>query len=131
MIDWIGYNEGDTLSAEDEKLLDLQILLSEVLVIVPNWDDKKLKIRDVVFANLNSSMSRLTENGSKTNKDTEYWPHSMYCLYRSVRAISTETDKLTYLFKSYSYSLVQDALNPNITQKVSQLSLMESSLIKD
>lgn len=55
----------------------------------------------------------------------------MYCLYRSIRAISTDTDKLTYLFKSYSYSLIQDALNPNINQKVSQISLMESSLLKD
>ena len=106
MIDWIGYGEGDSLSAEDQKLLDLQLLLSQVLVIVPSWGDKKIKIRDVVYANLSSSMSRLTDSGSKTNKDADYWPHSMYCLYRSVRAISTDTDKLTYLFKNYSYSLI-------------------------
>lgn len=47
----------------------MQLLLSEVLVIVPNWEDKKIKIRDVVYGNLSSSMTRLTENGSKTNKD--------------------------------------------------------------
>jgi len=101
------------------------------LILVPNWEDKKLKIRDVVYSNLNSSMSRLTEGGSKTNKDAEYWPHSMYCLYRSIKAINTDTDILTYLFKNYSYSLIQDALNSKISQKASQLSLMKSSLLKD
>lgn len=101
------------------------------MVLVPNWEDKKIKIRDVVYSNLNSSMSRLTESGSKTSKDAEYWPHSMYCLYRSIKAINTDTDILTYLFKNYSYSLIQDALNSKINQKVSQLSLVESSLLKD
>lgn len=35
------------------------MILSEALVLIPEMDDKKMKVTDVVYSHLNSSMSRL------------------------------------------------------------------------
>lgn len=44
------------------------MILSEALVLVPDPEDKKLKISESVYSNLNSSMSRLSDKGSKASK---------------------------------------------------------------
>lgn len=75
-------------------------------------------------------MSRLSDKGSKTNKESGYWPHLFYNLYRSVKSVSPQTDKLSYLFTDYNYSIIHNALNDKFKDKVSALSMMESSLIK-
>jgi hypothetical protein len=36
--------------------------------LIPDPDDKKLKIADAVYSNLNSSMGRLSDKSSKTSK---------------------------------------------------------------
>jgi hypothetical protein len=53
---------------------------------------------DLAYNNLKSSMSRLSDNGETTQKETPYWPHSIYNLYRSTKPVSKQTDKLAYLF---------------------------------
>lgn len=89
-----------------------------------------MKIADAAYSNLNSSMGRLTDRGSKTTKDTAYWPQFFYCLYRSIKSVSPQQDKLSYLFADYSYSIIHNALNSKLKENVSQLTLMESSMIK-
>ena len=49
-------------------MFDLLVILSEALVLVPDPDDKKLKVADTVYSNLNSSMGHLHDKGSKTSK---------------------------------------------------------------
>ncbi len=44
------------------------MILSEALVLVPDPEDKKLKVAETVYSNLNSSMGRLSDKGSKASK---------------------------------------------------------------
>ena len=44
------------------------MILSEALVLIPETEDKKMKVTDLIYSQLNSSMSRLNDNGLKTSK---------------------------------------------------------------
>ena len=90
------------------------MILSEALVLVPDPEDKKLKISESVYSNLNSSMSRLSDKGSKTSKESSYWPQFFYSLYRSIKAVSPQNDKISYLFADYNYSIVHNALSGKV-----------------
>jgi hypothetical protein len=84
------------------------------LVLIPDPSDKKSKIVDSAYTNFNSAMGRLSDKGSKTSKDTGYWPHSLYSLLRSTKSVTPQTDKLSYLFTDYNYSIIHDALNNRV-----------------
>ncbi len=112
MLDYVGFEGKDQLSKEDEKLLDLELLLAEKFVIMPQPEDENLAILGVAYNHLLESQQRFTDKGVVANKFSPYWPNEIYTLYRSAKPVRREIDNIGALFEVYNFSILHDAMIP-------------------
>lgn len=89
MLDCTGFTHQD-LKRDEELRLDAIMLLSSVVVLMPDPNDHSCTIMKTAYDHFAESQKRLKYNGYPAQKRSSYWPHSLYTLYRTTQPVNKE-----------------------------------------
>jgi len=128
LLDYVDPNQGDKLTPDEEKLLDLELLLTEKFVIIPEPGDEKLAYLQPAYEHLKGSQERFAKKGIKADKFSPVWPNEVYTLYRSPKPVVKDIDQVGTLFDVYNFSIIHDAL---ISEKGGNKESLKKSSLTD